>query len=410
MPSRSPFAKPSSISARLGLPELLVGGTILFAVVSAIGLAFGNALTAAIGLMAATACAGAFAVYLIVSERRRHEDVEEGLQAQAAFLESLVRSIAVVSDSLEPDEILERTRQEAVRLFDARSATVLPAEETEVRDAHVVSGGIRVPLRAGDRPVGMLELHRNRDFHRADLIRATMLADFASRAVENARLLAEAQEREDERSRLTDRLITAEQDERRRLSIFLHDGPLQSMSGIALMHDAALAAIREGRLEEAERVIASSLERERDTIRTLRDLSFAIEPLVLRDRGFAAAVDALAEQVESSYRIAVSADVRAGDELGEKAQVALYQLIREAVNQAVRRRPDRIVINVLENGDGFAAEVEDDGMGERRRGGIDELDERVRVLHGRVSVETSPEGGTTVRVLLPPYVGGGGGG
>jgi signal transduction histidine kinase len=410
MPSRSRFAKPSSISALLGLPGLLVGGTIVFAVVSAIGLALGSALTAAIGLMAATACAGAFAVYLIVSERRRHEDVEEGLQAQAAFLESLVGSIAVVSASLEPDEILERTREEAVRLFDARSAEVVPADGAELRDAHVVPGGIRVPLRAGDRPVGMLELRRSRDFHRADLIRATMLADVASRAVENARLLAEAQEREDERARLTDRLITAEQDERRRLSIFLHDGPLQSMSGIALMHDAALAAIREGRLEEAERVIASSLERERDTIRTLRDLSFAIEPLVLRDRGFAAAVDALAEQVESSYRIAVSADVGAGDDLGEKAQVALYQLIREAVNQAVRRRPGRIVISVLANGDGYAAEIVDDGVLERRRGGIDELDERVRVLHGRVSVDTGPEGGTTVRVLLPPYVGGGGAG
>jgi signal transduction histidine kinase len=406
MPSRSRFAKPSSISARLGLAGLLVGGTVVFAAVSGIGLVLGSSLTAAVGLVAATACAGAFAVYLIVSERRRHEGVEEGLQAQAAFLEALVGSIAVVSGSLEPGEILDRTRQEAQRLFDARSAAVLSPAEAEVRDAHEVPGGIRVPLRAGEAPVGMLELRRSGPFHRADLIRAAMLADFACRAIENARLLAEAQEREDETSRLTDRLITAEQDERRRLSIFLHDGPLQSMSGIALMHDAALAAIREGRLEEAERVIASSLERERDTIRTLRDLSFAIEPLVLRDRGFAAAVDALAEQVEASYRISVTADVRAGDALGEKAQVALYQLIREAVNQAVRRRPGRITISVTANGDGYATEIEDDGMGERRRGGIDELDERVRVLHGRVSVETSPEGGTTVRVVLPPYVGG----
>ena len=73
----------------------------------------------------------------------------------------------------------------------------------------------------------------------------------------------------------------------------------------------------------------------------------------------------------------------------------------------MRRRPGRIVISVLANGDGYAAEIEDDGVGERRRGGIDELDERVRVLHGRVSVATGPEGGTTVRVLLPPYVGGG---
>jgi two-component system NarL family sensor kinase len=251
----------------------------------------------------------------------------------------------------------------------------------------------------------MLELRRPGVFHRADLIRAAMLADFASRAVENAQLLAEAREREDERARLTDRLITAEQDERRRLSIFLHDGPLQSMSGIALMHDAALAAIREGRVDEAEGVIASSLERERDTIRTLRDLSFAIEPLVLRDRGFAAAVDALAEQVETSYKITVSADVSAGEELAEKAQVALYQLIREAVNQAVGRRPSRIVVSVAANGDGFGTEIEDDGMGERRRGGIDELDERARVLNGRVTVETGADGGTTVRVVLPPYAG-----
>jgi len=61
------------------------------------------------------------------------------------------------------------------------------------------------------------------------------------------------------------------------------------MSGIALMHDAALAAIADGRYDDAEKVIRTSLERERSTIRELRDLTFAIEPLVLRDHGFAAA-------------------------------------------------------------------------------------------------------------------------
>jgi two-component system NarL family sensor kinase len=231
-----------------------------------------------------------------------------------------------------------------------------------------------------------------------------MLADFASRAAENARLIVEAREREEERARMTERLITAEQDERRRLSIFLHDGPLQSMSGIALIHDAALAAIQDGRYEEAAQMVESSLERERDTIRTLRDLSFAIEPLVLRDQGFAAAVAALAEQVEGSHGVTVSTDVREGEQLGEKAQVALYQLIREAMNQALQRRPRRLSVTVAKNGDGdYTTEIEDDGVGERRRGGIEELDERVRVLNGHVTVDTHPEGGTQVRVVLPPY-------
>jgi len=392
---------------RVGPAGLLVAGAAVWATVGGLGLLVGSAQLAAGALVAATAFAGAFAVFLIVSERRRHEGVEDELQSHSRFLESLVGSIASVSGTREPAEILERTRAESRRLFDAETAELVPPEQAVPRDAHEVEGGIRVPLRAGSTPLGMLELRRSEPFHRVDLMRAAMLADFASRAYENARLIEEAREREDERARLTERLITAEQDERRRLSIFLHDGPLQSMSGIALMHDAALAALQDGRHEEASKVIESSLERERDTIRTLRDLSFAIEPLVLRDRGFAAAVDALAEQVEGSHRITVSADVTAGEGLAEKAQVALYQLIREAVSQAVRRRPSRIGVTVAANGEGFTTEIGDDGMGERRRGGIEELDERVRVLNGRVSVETGDDGGTTVRVVLPPYAGAG---
>ncbi len=72
------------------------------------------------------------------------------------------------------------------------------------------------------------------------------------------------------------------------------------------MHDAALAAIEDGRYEDAERVIESSLSKERETIRTLRDLSFAIEPVVLRDQGFHAAVRALGDQIEDSQQITVA--------------------------------------------------------------------------------------------------------
>jgi len=405
MPSRSPSAKQSSISA-YGAPEvpgLLVAATVAAATVGGLGIALNSSALTAAGLIGATAFAGAFAIFLIVSERRRHSSAEHALHGQTRFLESLVESVAVISDSREPREILDRTCTEARLLFDATVARVIPAERSSVREPHEIEDGLHLPLRTGDAAIGTLELRRAEPFPPVDLVRATVLADFASRAVENARLIVEAREREAERARLTDRLITAEQDERRRLSIFLHDGPLQSMSGIALMHDAALAAIEEGRVEDAAKVIASSLERERDTIRTLRDLSFAIEPLVLRDQGFTAAVKALAEVVEGSNGITVSTNVGDGEDLAEKAQVALYQLIREAVNQAVRRNPKRISVSVGRNGDGFTTDIEDDGVGERRRGGIEELDERVRVLNGHVAVDTHDEGGTVVRVVLPAY-------
>jgi signal transduction histidine kinase len=400
MPLRSLSASRSSISAK-NLPGLLVAATVGCAVICGIGWAVNNETLAAAGLIAATAFAGAFAVYLIVSERRRHESAEDELTAQATFLESLVESIAAVSSPLDPEEIVERACDEAKRLFDARSARFLgPGEEVKETDGKLI-----VPLAVRGEPLGSIEIVRSEPFERFDRTRASVLGDFASRAVENARLVMEAQEREAERGRLTEQLITAEQDERRRLSLFLHDGPVQAMAGIALMHDAALAAIEDGRYEDAAKVIESSLERERRTIQELRDLSFAIEPLVLRDAGFEAAVQALADQVEQSHGITVGATVAAGERLSEKAQVALYQVIREAVNQAVRRRPSQIGVTVEELADGdFATEVDDDGVDERRRASIEAIEERVRLLNGRMSIESREEGGTAIRVVMPAYV------
>lgn len=381
----------------------MVGCTVGAALVGAFGLAFDSYAVAVAGLIASTAFFGAFAVYLIVTERRRHEFAEDELQEQSSFLESLVDSIAAVSSTLDAGAILERTCDEAKRLFDAREARFVPPEEISF------DGGsgerLLVPMAVRGERLGTLELVRPEPFHRWDHMRATVLADFAARAVENARLLEQAREREAERTRLTERLITAEQDERRRLSLFLHDGPLQNMSGIALMHDAALGAIRDGRFEDAAAVIERSLEKERETIRALRDLSFAIEPLVLRDQGFHAAVRALGDGIEGTHGITVATAVEEGERLAEKAQVALYQIIREGVSQAVRRRPERIEVTVRElEGGSYETEIADDGVVERRRASIEAIDERVKILNGRLSVDHGEHAGTLVRVVVPSYV------
>src|SRR5439155_22449758 len=68
-----------------------------------------------------------------------------------------------------------------------------------------------------------------------------------------------------ERARLTERIITAEQDERRRLAVFLHDGPVQHLAGIALMLDAALGAIDAGKVDEARTILSAALDRHRAT-------------------------------------------------------------------------------------------------------------------------------------------------
>jgi two-component system, NarL family, sensor histidine kinase UhpB len=208
-----------------------------------------------------------------------------------------------------------------------------------------------------------------------------------------------------EHARLSDQLITAEQEERRRLALFLHDGPVQSMSGIALMLDAVIAAVEEGRTEEAARILGPALDKQRDTIRSLRDLSFELEPVVLRDQGFEPAVRALADQLGLSNRIQVDLAVEAAETLSEHAQVAIFQIIREALHHAIRRGPPtRVSVRIAEAaGGGVEAVISDDAPGERRRASFDAIEERARSLSGRMTVDPGPDGGTEVRIVFPSY-------
>jgi signal transduction histidine kinase len=214
-----------------------------------------------------------------------------------------------------------------------------------------------------------------------------------------------ASERDDERERLVERIITAEQDERRRLALFLHDGPVQNLSGIALMLDAAVQAIDDGRPEAARAIMGSALERHRETIRSLRDLSFNIEPVVLRDQGFAAAVEELANQLGMAHQVQIEVDVAPAAKLGEKERVGLYQIVRESLNQAVRRGPpSKISVTIGETPSGqIETIIADNGTGERRTAALEAIGERASTLNGRFSVEQGADGGTAIRVLLPPY-------
>src|SRR6266545_455807 len=388
------FAKRSS--TRAGLLVLAFAAAALLAVVS---LSANSHPLALAGLALTIALAGVVAGFLIVTERRRHEAAERVLTSEARFLESLVETMGSIAGGA---EVLERTRQEAERLFEARVVLLAPGERPRQAPAE---NAIVIPLRAHDEEIGALRLTRQRPFDRDDVVRATVLADFAAREHENAQLLGDARVREAERSRLSDQLITAEQDERRRLANELHDGAVQSLSGIALLLDAALHSIVSGRNEEAHEIATRALERHRATIGQLRDLSFNLEPVVLRDQGFAPAVRALTDQIELGHHVRVELDVEAADLLAEKTQAALYQIIREAIDQAVRRGPPQTLsVTMRETDDGgIEATIADDAPGERRRRSLDELAERARTLNGVFTVDQGERGGTTVRVALPPY-------
>ena len=386
-------------ASRSSTRSALLAAAALFGAVAAILYASsGVTLLGVLRLLAAIVAASLVGVYLILAQRDRHQRIEEELAGQASFLESLIESMHAIAARGGPSAVLDRACEEAERLFAADAKLLSPGETVDRSNGRQ---GIAVPVRVRDEQIATLHLTRQRPFSRADVARATVLADFAARESENARLLEEANVREAERARLSEQLLTAEQEERRRLALFLHDGPVQSMSGIALMLDALSEAVP----PEAQGVMERVLTQHRDTIRALRDLSFNLEPVVLRDQGFGPAVKALTEQVGLEHEIAFHVDVGDAEVLDQKVQAALYQIIRESVQASVRRGPPtRMSITVRRREDaGFDAELVDNAPGERRRAVFAALEERARTLNGRFAVHDGTDGGTTVSIRLPPY-------
>jgi nitrate/nitrite-specific signal transduction histidine kinase len=105
------------------------------------------------------------------------------------------------------------------------------------------------------------------------------------------------------------------------------------------------------------------------------------------------------------HSIQFDVDVDAAEALGAKTQAALYQIIRQALSQAIRRGPPtRVAVRVAptENGE-IETCVSDDAPGERRRQGFQEIQERARTLNGRCQVAQGEDGGTAVRVFVPQY-------
>ena len=151
-------------------------------------------------------------------------------------------------------------------------------------------------------------------------------------------------------------------------------------------------------------MLGSALDKQRATIRSLRDLSFELEPVVLRDQGFGPAVRALADQLGMSNQIQIDLDVEAAEGLTEHAQVAIFQIIREALHQSIRRGPPtRVRVSVSDTDGAVETVISDDAPGERRRGGFEAIAERARSLSGRMSVDPNMDGGTAVRIVFPPY-------
>ena len=196
--------------------------------------------------------------------------------------------------------------------------------------------------------------------------------------------------------------LRAERDERRRLAELIHDGPVQLVAAITQMLDAAHHAIAEGDVGSGAQIVERALVVAREASVDLREIVSGIEPDALRELGVAAAIAELAERHTARRGVAFDLDVAAGDDLGDGAQSGLYQIVRDALDQAVRRGPPTTVtVSIVPAVGGIELRIVDDGGQERREAVLDALAERAAELNGTFSSDTAAEG-TRITIRLPP--------
>ena len=196
--------------------------------------------------------------------------------------------------------------------------------------------------------------------------------------------------------------LLAERAERRRIAEQLHDGPVQHVAALCQMLDATVGALDDGDVASGSRIAARALAVARDAAEELRGIVMGLEPVTLNEVGLAAAVRELADRTVGRRGASVEVTIEDAD-LGEGARSTLFQVIREALDQAVRRGPPGSVAISLRRtpADGVELTVSDDGAPERRQAVIDGLAERAAELNG--TFEAKRDGRwTTIRLVVPP--------
>jgi len=209
---------------------------------------------------------------------------------------------------------------------------------------------------------------------------------------------------EAERRRAGSAALHAQEEERARVARDLHDEVNQSLTGLLLRLEAA----REAAPPELEAEIAETKALANQAMTELLSLARQLRPTSLDDLGLAAAIEGQVERLgRGEIKTSLVADGDFSD-LGDDAQLVVYRVAQEALNNAARHSgAARVEVRLrrAENG-GVVLEVTDDGRGfafdESERGlGIGGMRERALLVGGDLTIESRPGAGTTVRLRVP---------
>lgn len=274
-----------------------------------------------------------------------------------------------------------------------------------------------VPLSIKGRIIGAIncqKYHLRNGFTESDLELLSILAGQASIAIENARLFNNVRNQQDRLESSLLKVLTAQEDERARISAELHDGLAQWLVSASYGIQLGEAQLSQLKINEAREELNRANEIINNSIKELRRLILDLHPIALAELGV---VEAIRQNIESFNR---ENGVRCNymvmgniNNLSFINGVTLYRVTCEALNNIRKHAHARFAnVAIQISTEAITAEISDDGIGfdyekiASMKGfngnlGLITMKERTEMIGGSFEIFTAPGKGTKIRIKLP---------
>jgi signal transduction histidine kinase len=358
-------------------------------------------------------------------ETRISESVRAALEAIPSDITGLIPHSVVLTDQMQPVQLIGDRFDDVL--------VQLPAGARKTLEEAGMFTVLVCPLRVSGRVIGTLGLwrHRGTALHsERDSAFAQELADRAALAIENARLVerlhgeidqrrlnednlrltAELLKQVDQKRRaLLEHLVSAQEEERRRIAVDVHDDSIQAMAAIGVR--LQIMRRRAASPEVAEQ-LAQIEDSVTDTISRLRALLFRLEAAPVEQVGLARAIMRYVAEVFPGGEPLTRVTSTVTKELDSAMQIVLYRVAQEALSNVLKHaQATNVTVALTDAVGGVQLTVTDNGLGfspsEAIRHalpghlGMRSMHERAVVAGGSLEVDSQPGAGTTIRCWLP---------
>lgn len=205
------------------------------------------------------------------------------------------------------------------------------------------------------------------------------------------------------------KIIGAQEEERRKISREIHDGPAQMMANILLRSELIERAYQKGSVDKAVKEIKSIRKMIRSSLYEVRRIIYDLRPMALDDLGLVPTIKRYVETVSNYHDLKIEfRSIGKEMRLNQDYEVALFRLVQESVQNAIKHSQATLIRVKLDIGEeSLTMLISDNGIGfdpEMKRDksfGLIGMKERVEMLEGKIEIHSKKGYGTRVYINLP---------